>query len=268
MRPIGLKILVNFAIVRPCFDQISRINHKMARNSDRETTFHFKRFSIINNQGAMKVGTDGVILGGWVDVGGCRRIADVGAGTGLIALMIAQRQPDAKIAAIEIDPVACQEAEANVSASPFDGRIEIVNADFACFVSETPFDLIVSNPPFFAESLKSPDAKRAMARHESSLPLSTIFSVSTKLLTKEGRVALVLPVDRESDLVFQAALSGFSPIRKTLVMTVDSKPPRRCLWEFSRVGHPVEESTLTIKNAAGDYSDKYKLMLKYFYLNF
>jgi tRNA1Val (adenine37-N6)-methyltransferase len=137
------------------------------------TGFKFKQFEIHQDRCAMKVGTDGVLLGAWAPGG--KRILDVGSGTGLISLMMAQRFPEAQVRGIDMDGEACEEAAENVAASPFADRVEIECCRLQDYHSEESFDAIVSNPPFFLNSLKNPDSKRTMARHTDSLPFRDLF---------------------------------------------------------------------------------------------
>ena len=136
--------------------------------------FTFKQFHVEQDRTAMKVGTDGVLLGAWAE-GGCT-ILDIGTGTGLVALMMAQRFEDAQVVGIDIDPDASEQARENVAASPFASRISILHTSLQAFSTERKFDAIVSNPPYFEHSLKNPDAARAAARHADSLPFADLFS--------------------------------------------------------------------------------------------
>ncbi|MDR1381793.1 MAG: methyltransferase, partial [Tannerella sp.] len=126
--------------------------------------FQFRQFSVRHDRCAMKVGTDGVLLGAWVSVGdGTLSVLDIGTGTGLIAMMIAQRNAAAAVDAIDIDREACEQASENIENSPFKGRISVIHQSFPEYATAKKYGLIVSNPPFFARSLKSPDGKRNMA---------------------------------------------------------------------------------------------------------
>ena len=179
----------------------------------------------------MKVGTDGVLLGAWVDVDRCNRILDVGTGTGLIALMLAQRS-EALIEAIDIDAAACEQAQENAATSPFAGRVQVANAAFAHFDNAHPYDLIVSNPPYFARSLKCPDQQRSTARHNDTLPLDELLQDCRKRLTPTGRVALILPYDRKEELESVCEQFRVYFVRKTAVVSVAGLPPKRLLAEL------------------------------------
>lgn len=252
------------------------------RNRDRETVFRFKQFEVTNRHSAMKVGTDGVLLGAWSLSGVINdetfaspgRILDVGCGTGLIALMMAQCLPNARISGIEIDPVAAKEAADNFRASPWSERLEIVEGDFNKLFSETGsnvFDLIVSNPPFFANGELPPDEARLTARHESTLSLESLLRISSGVIAGDGSLCLVLPADREEELKYQAVINHFSIARLTRVSTVPSKPPRRILVGLRRIAK-VETQTmadsLSIHDGDGGFTDEYVSLVKDFYLNF
>ena len=133
--------------------------------------FQFKRFTVYHDRCAMKVGTDGVLLGAWTDVSSSQQILDIGTGTGLIALMLAQRNVTAHITAIDIDEEAIEQAQGNIAASPWKNRIEVMKQDFCQYSANRLFDTIVSNPPYFNQSLKGPDSQRNTARHTDSLEL-------------------------------------------------------------------------------------------------
>lgn len=237
-------------------------------NKSRETTFRFKQFTVSNRRSAMKVGTDGVLLGAWCAIpeGGCH-VIDAGCGTGVIALMIAQRNPQANILGIEIDREAASEATENVDASVFAGRIDILHRDFLGFKSDTLFDLIVCNPPFFTESTKSPIVARANARTEGSLSVKSLLEKSVKLLSEEGSVAFIAPATRDSEIIFDAALAGLYPLRHCHVITVAGKTPQRTLWQFSRQPRPDESTTLIMSKSPGIYSKEYTDLVKEFYIN-
>lgn len=231
--------------------------------------FRFKQFLVRQDRCAMKVGTDGVLLGAWVRPDGCRRILDVGAGTGLIALMLAQRNPEAAIDALDIDAAACGQAEENVAGSPFAGRIRVVHTSLAAYVPEAvaAYDLVVSNPPYFERSLKNPDPKRRLARHTDSLPLEALIAGGRRLLTPGGRLALILPAGREAEVEVLAGRNGLHPVRQTTVVPVSGGAAKRILSELSVTAPaaPCERDTLYIEKARGEYSQAYIALMKDFY---
>ena len=214
--------------------------------------FQFKQFTVRQDKCAMKVGTDGVLLGAWVDVDRCNRILDVGTGTGLIALMLAQRS-EALIEAIDIDAAACEQAQENAAASPFAGRVQVAHAAFANFDNAHPYDLIVSNPPYFARSLKCPDQQRSTARHNDTLPT--------------GRVALILPYDRKEELESVCEQFRFYFVRKTAVVSVAGLSPKRLLTELQTAPClPPDENQLVIEQADHSFTADYIRLTKAFYL--
>ncbi len=160
--------------------------------------FQFKQFTIRHDKCAMKVGTDGVPLGAWAGIESCNRILDIGTGTGLTAMMLAQRSK-AVIDAIDIDAEACLQAQENAESSPFAERIKIQHSALSDFAQTDTglYDLIVSNPPYFVDSLKCPDQKRNTARHTDTLTLEDLLQDSRKLLAPQGRIALILPYDQK-----------------------------------------------------------------------
>ena len=182
----------------------------------------------------MKVGTDGVLLGAWVSLRGDERTAlDVGTGTGLIALMLAQRSAALTIQAIDIDPAAAEEAAANFAASPWATRLSARAVSLQDF-SGGPFDLIVSNPPFFKASLKAPDAQRRAARHDDTLPPADLIAAAAQLLSPSGRLAVIYPPEEARAFVLEAEAAGLYLSRLTRVISVAGQAPKRHLMEFSR----------------------------------
>jgi tRNA1Val (adenine37-N6)-methyltransferase len=218
----------------------------------------------------MKVGVDGTLLGAWAMVDGCRRILDVGTGTGLIALMLAQRNSSAAIDAIDIDEGACRQAEENVAGSPFAGRVCVTRVSFVDYASRASgYDLVISNPPYFVRSLKNPDPLRSIARHTGSLAPEDILSKGRDLLTADGRIALILPAAQEGELERMADEGELYITRQTAVVTLQGAEAKRVLTELSASRlHPCIKDTLIIEEAHGRYSPAYVELTKDFYLNF
>nr|WP_321358646.1 methyltransferase [uncultured Draconibacterium sp.] len=236
----------------------------------RNNYFQFKQFRIEQRRSAMKVGIDGILLGAWADVHDCNTILDIGTGTGLIALMLAQRS-QAQITAIEIEKNAAKESAENVAASPWNNRVEVQNVSLQKFAAETTsqFDLIVSNPPYFQNSLKAGNESRSLARHTDSLPLADLAKLSAELLSVKGRLAVILPVDAALRFIELARLQKLYPVRFTKVSPYQQKDPHRYLMEFSKHQQDWETNSIAIrKNPEGDYSDEFKFLCKEFYLLF
>ena len=228
--------------------------------------FKFKQFTIEQSDCAMKVGTDGCLLGSWFSCNGSKEILDIGCGTGLIAIMAAQRC-NATITGIEMDSKAALQARINADNSPFGERIEIINGDLLEYATNHSFDTIVSNPPYFVNSLKCDDTSRTLARHSDSLDCRQFFKKCTELLTDNGRVSIVIPCDIMDEWKAAAAEQELSPTRITLIKTTPKKAPKRVLIEFRHNTHgECNESTLILETSPGEYSDDAKRMLSDFYL--
>lgn len=232
--------------------------------------FKFKQFSLSDNHSAMKIGTDGVLLGAWADVENSQSIIDVGAGCGLISLMVAQRS-NAKVIGIEIDNDASIEAKENVANSKWGSRIEILTGDFNDHVvkNELPIvDHIISNPPFFTNGLLAPSSKRAMARHCDTLSFNDIIISAPKFLTKNGKLSLISPIENKDDIMFISEIAGLNLSRITEISSQVGKSPVRVLWEFCMTDGDCIHDKLAIRDANNNYSDEYIELTNEFYLNF
>jgi tRNA1Val (adenine37-N6)-methyltransferase len=236
----------------------------------RNQFFRFKQFTIVQEKAAMKVGTDGVLLGAWTEVGDARSILDVGTGTGLIALMMAQKS-DAQITALEIEEKAYTEALFNFNQSPWTGRIQAVQSSFQKFSSATSdrFDLIVSNPPFFENASKAREANRSNARHTDLLPYTDLISGSATLLTDRGRLSVIIPAESADRVIALASETNLFPIRITKVKPKPERPFHRYLIEFSKQEGLCSFDELTIGNEGqNNFTDEYKRLTQDFYLLF
>ena len=232
----------------------------------REKTFRFKQFAVLNDRTAMKVGTDGVLLGAWCPVQGAHRVLDVGTGCGVIALMIAQRNSEAVITGIDIDEGAIEEAGLNFANSPWGERLTATLADFNGLKGSDRYDLIVSNPPYFTDSLLPPDASRTLARHTCSLTYRQLIEGATRLLTSDGSLAMISPTDAEGDIIEAATFASLPVRRITRVIPVEGAAPKRTLWLLSRRDIPYTEDTLTITHTDGSFTQEYINLTKEFYL--
>lgn len=213
----------------------------------------------------MKVGTDGVLLGAWTFIPETsRRILDIGTGTGLIALMAAQRHPTAAIVGVEIDASSARQACENVASSQWGDRIEIVHGDIQSYNPAERFDLIVSNPPFYNGTLISPDNERTLARHTVSLSFKELMSAAERLTAPDGRFSVIVPSEASGTLV---AAGNMHLVRRCDVRTKPSKPPKRTMLEFSPAfcGAPVFEE-LSIYDDCGNYTAQYRTLTEDFYL--
>ncbi|WP_445396320.1 tRNA1(Val) (adenine(37)-N6)-methyltransferase [Zobellella sp. An-6] len=228
--------------------------------------FTFKQFHINHDRCAMKVGTDGILLGAWAPLGRARRILDVGTGSGLVALMLAQRgEPGVTITGLELDRDAAAQAAENVAASPWPERVGIVHGALQTFES-TPFDLIVSNPPYFGHGQRFDCQARASARHTGSLSLAELFAHTKRLLCEDGGLSLVLPVQALDEAMLMAESSGFYLTERRNVVTREGKSPGRFLLHFCRIKHCSFVNDIVINTDNGGYGDIYKKMVSPFYL--
>jgi tRNA1Val (adenine37-N6)-methyltransferase len=217
----------------------------------------------------MKVGTDGVLLGAWANVDDTTTVLDIGSGTGLISLMIAQRNPQARITAIDIDSEAIGQTEINIRNSPFADRIKYEHTsiqDFANICTDR-FDLIISNPPFFNRSLKSPDEQRSLARHTDTLPVDTLISLSAQLLSGKGRIALIYPYEYKDLLIETARRNDLYCNRITNVYPTPWSSPKRILMEMRKdTATSMTESNLVIETERHIYSEDFIELVRDFYL--
>ena len=227
--------------------------------------FRFKQFCIQQDRCAMKVGTDGVLLGAWADVENAVRILDVGTGTGLIALMLAQRNENAAIDAIEIEENAAEQAAENAANSPWTNRITVFRQAFQDFFPAEKYDMIVSNPPYFSRSLKNPDISKQLARHTDSLTPEVFFENAKRLLKPNGKLSLIFPA--EESLIKIAETEGFFCTRLTKVFPKTGAKEKRFLMEFSLLPILCIESEIVIENERRhEYSEEYKKLTTDFYL--
>ena len=242
--------------------------------------FRFKRFEVVNERSAMKVNTDGVLLGAAMTIKPSdRRLLDIGTGTGTIALMAAQRfldfarndSRDFVIKAIDIDAISAEEAAINFSNSPWAEHLQAHRAsldEYAASLGEDEtFDLIFSNPPYFDDSLNAPELRRNNARHTSTgLSYREILDFAAGSLSDHGRVAMVLPSDVEAPLCRHARMNGLHLFRILRIRTVERKQPSRIIAEFSRTRcESPEDEILTIQKE-GRYSHEYLALTHGFYL--
>lgn len=239
-------------------------------------SFRFQLFTVNQAVSAMKVGTDGVILGSWAALTGTERnILDVGTGTGLVAMMVAQRAPGAVVEAVEIDSGAAREAAENFAGSPFADRLSVRSIDFQSFArdraaSQPKFDLIVSNPPYFNGTYKSIDVQRTAARHTELLPsIDLIEGVLRVIDPVVGRFSAIFPYSDAAVFIAKAAGAGLYCSRLLEILPKQSRSAKRMAAEFSVV-RPAEVVTeqLIVLNEDGGYTDQFKALTGAFYLKF
>ncbi len=229
--------------------------------------FRFKQFTIWHDKCAMKVGTDGVLLGAWCPKG--TRILDVGTGSGLIARMLMQRCPDAEIEGIDIDEAAVEQAREN-GVRAFQARLQDWKKDEGLPVTGYGYDLIVSNPPYFQNSLKNPDKGRQTARHTDTLPFAELIRHSARLLKEGGQLALILPAEAEAEVRQLAAAENLFLTHVTRVYSKENKKAKRVLLTFQlKIGDfrfDILEDSLVLEDENGGRSEAYRQLTKDFYL--
>lgn len=244
--------------------------------------FHFKQFTVHQDRCAMKIGTDGVLLGAWTALkNGPSNILDIGAGTGVISLMLAQRSEAVEIDAVEIDENAYEQCVDNFEASPWGNRLFCYHAGFEEFFEEPedPYDLIVSNPPFFSppsniKPIASSDSDgthmanlgRKRARTRETLSFETLVIGVSKLLANHGRFSTIIPFSEEQSFIALAAQYKLYPLRKTRVRGSTSTKLIRSLLEFARFESPMQTNELTIEISRHHYTPEYMALTKDFYL--
>ena len=250
--------------------------------------FRFKRFSVENTASALKLGTDSVLLGSLMSITGEeRRLLDIGTGTGVVAIMAAQRLADAsqpstynpedagadnpatnsptadgaspwpRITGIEIDAPSAEEAERNFKGCPWSHMLSARHCALQDWRSDAQYDLIFSNPPFFDESLRNPDPRESRARHTESLSYREVLAFASEKLAPQGRVAMILPAESETAVRRCAAGFDLNTSRVVRIRTTSKKAPRRIVLEFTRTRTPLTEEELTIQDGAA-FTEEYR----------
>jgi tRNA1Val (adenine37-N6)-methyltransferase len=231
--------------------------------------FSFKQFTIYQDKCAFKVGTDGVLLGACADVSGVKKILDIGTGTGLIALMLAQRS-EANIVAIEPDRDSFSQACSNVAGSKWNNRIKIENASLQNYDSGAlRFDLIVSNPPFFSDSLRNPDTGKAVSRHNDTLSNKNLLEGAARLMVEDGKLQVIMPYIEGNILIAEAQEYGLYCNNILKIKPLPTSEIRRLILTFSKQRQKATERFLTIEHGRRhEFTEEYKILTKDFYLKF
>jgi len=230
------------------------------------SVFRFKQFEVHQDRTAMKIGTDGVLLGAWAKTAHPRRILDVGTGTGIIALMLAQRYPQGLIDALEIEANAAEQARYNFQLSPWHERLQLIQTDFNKFQTSDRYDLIVSNPPYFDENYLSNDAGRNLARHNSHLRLENLLKKSKNLLNPQGSIQLILPVQKEYELKQITGNINMYLKKITYVKGRKELPAKRILVQITNIPYLTQNHILVIEKARHQYTAEYITLTRDFYL--
>jgi len=232
--------------------------------------FDFKQFRILQEDSAFKVGTDGVLLGAWSNVEGSEKILDIGCGTGLITIMTAQRSA-ANIVGVELDHLSALEAAVNIAASPWSERIELIESDIVKYTASTKerFDHIITNPPYFTNSLTNPDPRLSTARHTSELSSAALLESVAKLLTANGRFSLILPYTEANVLIADAVGYELYCSRMLNIKPLPDKAVKRILLEFTRKRKTATTGFIIIEaGKRHEYTREYRELTKDFYLHF
>ncbi len=230
--------------------------------------FSFKRFSIRDDGATMKVGTDGVLLGAWADIDNSKSILDIGTGTGIIALMMAQRTgAKTRIDAIELLKQDAIQAANNVTVSPWHEKISVIHISLQDFHPEKKYDLIVCNPPFFSKSLLPPDEARSSARHDSQLNSDDLIKGANKFLNSSGKLCIVLPTNESDTFILKASTRKIFLHRLTRFFTRIEKPQERSLMEFGLTPQPFKEDSLVLYESGNQWTEEYRSLTQAFYLD-
>jgi len=234
-----------------------------------KSVFRFKQFELSDDSSCMKIGTDAVLLGAWAKVENSSRIMDIGTASGIIALMLAQRSA-AEVDAVEIDKNSAEQAESNFSHSPWKSKMQVYHISFQDFAANNTatYDLIVSNPPFFTDALKSNQFQRNLARHTDTLSFEDLVKGIAKLLSPLGKSCIILPLAESNALKRFAALNGVFCNYQTAVISKKGLAPHRLLMEFSKLKTDLKMDSLCILNEDLSYTDEFKDLTRNFYLKF
>jgi tRNA1Val (adenine37-N6)-methyltransferase len=235
--------------------------------------FQFKQFTIQQNRCAMKVGTDGILLGAWAAVAEAQTMLDIGTGTGLLALMLAQRQPTAVIHALELDAASAQQAADNVQASPWTNRVQVWHTAVQLYAQRSlqQYDLIICNPPFWQANAgtHAPQPARHLTRHTTTLTHEDLLACVTTLLADNGRFCCILPMAAGQALLRQAAACNLFCHKSTEVKSLPGKPAQRLLLELGWGERLCQTARIIIENGRRhDYTSEFISLTQDFYLNF
>lgn len=243
--------------------------HAMERTDQPPRPFYFKQFKVYQDRCAMKIGTDGVLLGAWASVSGMKTALDIGTGTGLIAMMLAQRQPRAKaIDAVEIDAGAYHQATENVMGCPWADKIRLFHQPIQAYGLDAGqyYDLLISNPPFFGGGTKPPDTQRVSARHNTQLSSKDLLLAVKRLMAPQGRFCVVMPVREGGNLTSMAAKLGLYNTKTLAIKPKHDKPIERLLLEFQSTPSPTKTALLVVQyKKRNHYTPAYISLTKDFY---
>lgn len=228
--------------------------------------FRFKQFTILQNQSAMKVGTDGVLLGAWTPIDNVNNVLDIGTGTGLIALMLAQRNKSSFIDALEVEDAACYEAKLNFQNSDWSKRLTLHQTPVEDYQTNKKYDLVVSNPPYYTDTFTSPNTSRTLARHVEGLTFKKLLNCTLNLLEKDGNCSFIIPCKEEVYFLKIAASLGLFPLKITRVKGNKTATAKRSLLLLSRKQVVCVFNELVIEIERHVYTEQYIELTQEFYL--
>lgn len=232
------------------------------------TMLRFKQFAITQDKCAMKVTTDGVLLGAWANVHGAQNILDIGTGTGLIALMMAQKNKEAIVDAIDIDGDAYRQAKGNFENSAWAYRLNAVHSSLQTYGSGKKYDVIISNPPYFVNDLKTGNTQKDIGKHSTALTYSELLNGINRMLAETGRAFLVIPAFNLKLVEDIAGNEGLFITHQTAVIAVQGKKPYLQLLRLERKICKYETDSIVIQEKAGEFMEQFRLLTKDFYLKF
>ena len=229
--------------------------------------FHFKHFSLFHHRSTMKVGTDAVLLGRWVEVNPTDVVLDIGTGCGIMPLMLAQKGAK-RIDAVELDAVSANEAEINFTASQWRDKLRVYNVDIQNYASSERYDLVISNPPFFINSYKSETERKNLARHtDDSLSFAGLCASASRLLKDDGRFAVVLPLTESVEFLKEAERNGLYQSRRMEIVPVEGKEPNRVNLELRKaLSERIDMEQFVIRGINDKFTRRYHEFLNDFYL--
>ena len=230
--------------------------------------FQFKQFSVNQDNCAMRINTDGVLLGALARTENPSRILDIGTGTGVIAMMVAQQYQQAHIFAVEIDPLAAQKANENFDNSPFSARLSLIHGDIFHYQASAPFDLIISNPPFYTNSLHNPDPRKKVAKHTDIVFFQNLIQYASTHLHKNGVLQIIVPSDLLDLLIAESLNHQLHLIDKLAIRSFKETDVIRYILSFSNIKKELEWKEFVIYQERSVYSDEYKTLLKPYFLAF
>lgn len=231
------------------------------------STFQFKHFDIVQKDNAMKVGTDSMVLGAFINSSNRKKGLDIGAGTGVLSLMITQNNPEISIDAVELDELSVKECELNFQNSKWSERLNVHQGDFLEFETEDKYDLIISNPPYYQSTLVNEDDRKANARHEQSLPMRDFIIKARNLLCNEGEFWFIVPADDQHTWKKECSSANLHLVEKISIIGKEGGEAKRVIFVFCNHKAIFEESSFSVRNRKNGYTEEYKELTRDFHFN-